>query len=274
MTGKAGAVGLLVAAALGWSSSGLLIKLVDWSPLALAGWRSLLAALVILLLTRPRIRLSLEPRDLLAGLLAGICFIAAVVSVKLTTAANAVATIYTAPVWAALLAPVCLGEPTRRRDWVCMALVLGGMALFALDGLSSRGLWGIAAGLVCAVTWAGAVVVMRRGAKPAASLIWGNLMAGLACQPFMYSGVPEWPGWLGVFALGALSSGVPYTLFARAVGRVSAVEATLIPSFEPLLNPLWVFLGQGERPGAYAIVGGLVVLLAVTVQGVLAARRC
>ncbi len=91
-------------------------------------------------------------------------------------------------------------------------------------------------------------------------------MAGLACQPFMYSGVPEWPGWLGVFALGALSSGVP-TTSSPGGRRVSAVEATLIPSFEPLLNPLWVFLGQGERPGAYAIVGGLVVLLAVTVQG-------
>ncbi|GKT31971.1 DMT family transporter [Aduncisulcus paluster] len=57
--------------------------------------------------------------------------------------------------------------------------------------------------------------------------------------------------------------GISYILFAEASKHVSAVEAILIPVIEPLLNPVWVFLYAGEAPGAYAVLGGAVVLAAV-----------
>jgi len=50
---------------------------------------------------------------------------------------------------------------------------------------------------------------------------------------------------------------------------VTALEATLIPVLEPILNPLWVLLLMGEKPGAWAMVGGGIVLLAVTMRSVL-----
>ena len=53
--------------------------------------------------------------------------------------------------------------------------------------------------------------------------------------------------------------------------HVTALEAILIPVIEPLLNPVWVFLMLGEAPGPLALIGGLIVLLAITVRCVLAA---
>ena len=36
---------------------------------------------------------------------------------------------------------------------------------------------------------------------------------------------------------------------------------------EPVLNPIWVLIGFGERPGRWAIAGGAIVIAAVLAQG-------
>ena len=61
-------------------------------------------------------------------------------------------------------------------------------------------------------------------------------------------------------------------LYATAIKQVTALEATLIPLLEPVLNPLWVMLALGERPGPWAIVGALLVLGAVLVRGLIMMR--
>jgi drug/metabolite transporter (DMT)-like permease len=40
------------------------------------------------------------------------------------------------------------------------------------------------------------------------------------------------------------------------------VEASLLILLEPVLNPVWTFLAAGERPGRFAIAGGVVILAA------------
>ena len=39
---------------------------------------------------------------------------------------------------------------------------------------------------------------------------------------------------------------------------------SLIGALEPLLNPVWVFLFTGERPGLFALIGGAVVIVTIT----------
>jgi drug/metabolite transporter (DMT)-like permease len=73
--------------------------------------------------------------------------------------------------------------------------------------------------------------------------------------------------------VGALQLGVPYVLYATAIKRVTALDSILIPIIEPILNPLWVFLLIGERPGPWAVAGGIVVLAAVTIRSVLIVRE-
>jgi hypothetical protein len=45
---------------------------------------------------------------------------------------------------------------------------------------------------------------------------------------------------------------------------VTALEAVLIPVIEPILNPVWVLLVYGEKTTRFALVGGAIVLGAVT----------
>jgi drug/metabolite transporter (DMT)-like permease len=67
--------------------------------------------------------------------------------------------------------------------------------------------------------------------------------------------------------------GLSYVLYSEAIKHVTALEAILIPGIEPILNPIWVFLVLGEAPGKWALVGGLVVLVSVTVRSLIAIRR-
>ena len=54
--------------------------------------------------------------------------------------------------------------------------------------------------------------------------------------------------------------------FVRGVRRVPAAEASLISMLEPVLNPVWVLIGFGERPGRWALAGGAIVIAAVVVR--------
>jgi len=83
------AISLLVFTALLWSSGGLLIKLISWNPIAIAGFRSGIAALFILIIIKkPRLTWSLPQ---VGGAIAyALTVISFVVATKLTTAANAI----------------------------------------------------------------------------------------------------------------------------------------------------------------------------------------
>jgi drug/metabolite transporter (DMT)-like permease len=64
----------------------------------------------------------------------------------------------------------------------------------------------------------------------------------------------------GIAFLGVVQIGVSYALFAYAISKLSALESTLVGMIEPLLNPVWVFLGTGEHPAALAFVGAALIV--------------
>ena len=108
------AVLVLFVAAIFWSTSGVLIKIVVLHPMAIAGWRSLIAGLVIMLLCRRSIKISWGINPLIAAGCMGIFCICFVIATKLTTAANAIILQSASSAYVAVLAPRMLGEPTRR----------------------------------------------------------------------------------------------------------------------------------------------------------------
>jgi drug/metabolite transporter (DMT)-like permease len=70
----------------------------------------------------------------------------------------------------------------------------------------------------------------------------------------------------GLILLGVFQLGISYILYAEAIKHVTALEGILIPILEPILNPVWVFLVIGETPGNWAVVGGIIVLISVTLR--------
>jgi drug/metabolite transporter (DMT)-like permease len=57
---------------------------------------------------------------------------------------------------------------------------------------------------------------------------------------------------------------VPVVLFARSARYLPAVLLSLFALMESLLSPLWVFLAVGETPTWETVLGGGMILGAVT----------
>lgn len=266
-------MGLLFVTAVLWSLGGLLIKKVEWNPMAIAGGRSAIAAVVLLPFVR-RANFAWSTFQLGGAIAYAITVILFVLSNRLTTAANTIFLQYTSPVYVALFSAWFLGEKPRWFDWTCIAAVVGGVCLFFLDDLSAGGRAGNWTALAGGAAFGAFVLFMRKqkDEHPLECVFIGNVLAAVVCAPFMIGPAPDAQSLATLFVLGAVQIGVAYICFSAAIRHVTAIEANLIPAIEPILNPLWVFMFIGERPGQWAFVGGTIVLISVIARAVVAAR--
>jgi drug/metabolite transporter (DMT)-like permease len=288
-------VALILVAAVLWSTGGLGIKSTPLPPLALAGYRGLFALPVLLgmVVARGRLaggvpwrRVAASPWAWAGAASYGVMVIAFVVATKLTTAANAIFIQYTSPAYVALLSWPLLRERVTWRDGVACAGVLAGMVLFFAGDLSASARAGNVVAVVSSFGAAGLPLALRADQRrhasdehvalvaPALAIAAGDVLAVLVCAPAMIaSPPPDAHAWTLVVALGLLQIGVPYVLYGMAVTRLTALEGSLLPTLEPILNPVWVALVTGETPGRTAIVGGACVLSSIVFQACVPRRR-
>ena len=306
---RAGGVALVLAAAVLWSSGGVGIKSVDLPPLALAGWRGLFAlpVLVGMVLVRARAmgaapwrRAASSPPVWVGVASYSLMVIAFVAATKLTTAADAIFIQYTSPVYVALLSWPLLRERVTFRDAVACLGVLVGMVLFFREGLSASAQLGNVIAVASSFGAAGLPLALRADQRRLARLAtssadghdgahaaWqaavlapllviavGDVLAVALCGPAMLEGPLPHAGTLGMLALLGLGQiGLPYVLYGLAVPRLTAMEGALLPTLEPILNPVWVALFTGEIPGRLALLGGAFVLGSVLFRAAGGAAR-
>jgi len=247
-----------------WSLGGVLIKSVTWNPLAIAGMRSGIAALVFLCYLR-RPRFTFSPTQIGGAVAYAGTVVLFVVANKLTTAANAIVLQYSAPIYVILLSKPLLHEPPKGRDFLAAGAVFAGMTLFFLGRLEWGSLLGNLVAIGSGVTFALLAIFLRleRNGSPFEAVLLGNVLAAAIGLPFMRGGFPEAQGILFLLILGVFQIGVAYLFYVEAVKTVTAFEACFIPIIEPILNPVWVFLFLGEAPGRWALLGGGIILLSV-----------
>lgn len=261
------AVGFLLLAALGWSLAGVLFKLVDWPPLAAAGGRGLVSALFLIAVCGRQLRFTWSPLQLGTAFVYAGCTVLFAIANKMTTAANAILLQYTAPVWIALFGAWLLNERATRADWLTIAASFAGMALFLYEGLQLNNLAGILVALASGIFFAAMIMLLRKqkDGSPIESIILGNLLGFVISLPVMWTaGVPSTGSLVALLVLGVVQLGIPYLLYARAIPHVTALEGALLPVIEPILNPVWVMLFIGERPTPLSLLGGVIVVGAVT----------
>ncbi len=271
-----GAILSLVCCAVLWSLGGLFIKLVDWTPLGIAGARSLLGGLTILLFVRkPKITFSAP--QLLAALCNAGTMILFVYANKLTTSANAILLQYGAPLYVAVFAWILLGERPRWEHWVGLVLILGGMTLFFREKVSPGNSIGNLLAIVSGFTFAFYAIFMRmqKAGSPVESILLSHLVVFLFSIPSIFSTPPllTSSGWASLFVLGIFQIGLSSILFARGIKGVTTIQAMLITTLEPILNPVWVFLVLHETPTPHAMIGGGIIVLAVTFSSIVSAYR-
>ena len=260
-----------------WSTAGLFIKLIDWQPFAIAGARSLIAALFLwVVIKRPRFSFSrLQVSSALAYAMTMILFVFAN---KHTTSANAILLQYGAPVYVAILGSVLLKEKPRLEHWLALAAVCCGMILFFMDSLGGGNFLGDVVAALAGVTFAFNIVLIRKqkDGSPLTSLLLGHIFTAIIAgviSLFLPAPIITAGSIFAITALGIVQIGVAAILFSYGIKRITALESILTAVIEPLFNPLWVFLATGEVPGLRSLSGGAVIIAAVLASSIVSVRR-
>lgn len=264
---QAGILAVVVAAII-WSTGGLFIKLLPFDPFTILFYRSAIAAVLFGYICRRKL-FAVNRKTLIAvlfytGLL--VCF---VVATKLTTAANAIFLQYTAPIYVLLMEPLLFRLKLERINVVTILVCIAGMLLFFLGDLQIGDMGGNLLALLSGICLAGFMLTQRinHPDKQEVSIFWGNVAVAVVGFPwFLESVPPTLPQWGMIAFLGFVQIGLGYVLFTYGLKRTLAVESALLAMLEPILNPVWVFIGYGERPANLAIVGGLIIILMLVVR--------
>lgn len=111
------------------------------------------------------------------------------------------------------------------------------------------------------------VCLRKAPAAPLPILVLANLLVAIVGLPFLEGATLAPVHWGLLLVAGVGQLGISTVLYGRAIPHVRAIEAIMIPSIEPVLNPLWVWLLVGEVPSGWALLGGTIVVGAVTARG-------
>ena len=269
----------VLAAALLWSTGGLFIKWTTLAGLELSFWRSLFAIFAVAFFTRHE-GFGINRLTAVASFLYAVLLILFVLATKTTTAANAIFLQYTAPVYLLILEPIIYKEKFRSPDLITVGVCLGGMALFFVGQLRPQDFAGNLMALASGLCFAFYFLLLRhpraREVNRASSVIYGNTLAVILTAPWGLATLTSISGHdlIGVGYLGIVQLGISYTLFTTGMARgVRSLDAGIVCFVEPVLNPVWVFLLLGERPSKWALLGGLIIIVAVISHMLLDARR-
>jgi drug/metabolite transporter (DMT)-like permease len=276
----------LVAAAMLFSTGGAAIKAVSLGAWQVAAFRSGVAALGVLALSSlARDRKGYTWRAALVGVAYAATLVLFVAANKLTTSADTIFLQSTAPLYMLFLGPLLLHERVRRRDLGFMAVVALGLVIFFLGtdqplrtapdptrGNLLAALSGVTWALtVCGLRWMGTRESTGRGSATAA-VVLGNIFAFLAGAPFAFPASGTAGDWLIIAYLGVFQIALAYVLVTAALRVVPALEAAVLLLVEPALNPIWSWLVHGERPTAWALAGGALIIGSTTLKSWLDAR--
>ncbi|NQW02107.1 MAG: EamA family transporter [Rhodospirillales bacterium] len=259
----------------------LLIRLADVDYGATLFWRGLFTSLGLLLLvicTERRqslqsVRRLGRPGLLVIGLFA-ISNLSFVMALQLTTVANTLVIVSSAPLFAALLGRVFLADPVGKRTWVAIAVVIAAIAFIFAKDVHGPTSWGNLGALMSAIALSATFVVTRHAQTidmtpaMAGSALLSTLLAIPFVSTFSISGDA-----LLIFALLGLFLTAAFTLLFIAPRHISAAEVSLLMPLETVLGTylVWVFIG--EQPSSRALIGGAVIIAVLTVNSFLGIRQ-
>lgn len=259
---------MLLAAALLFSTGGAAIKAATLTSWQIAGFRSGIAA-AILYIALPSARTRWTWKIVAIGGAYAATMILFVAANKLTTSANAIFLQDTAPLYLLLLGPLVLREPVRRVDVAVIAAVAAGALMLLLGtriaaATAPDPVRGNIIALTSGIAWALTLTGLRWAANLSdAPLVAGNAIAFAACLPMALPIARVSTADIGVLLyLGVFQIALAYIFLARSLRAVPGLEAATLLLVEPVFNPVWTWIVHGERPGALALTGGFIIVIA------------
>lgn len=250
----------------------LIVRLIGADMMTVAVWRGLAAAGATLAVVAFLPRVWPSWRDLLswpALAMAGLQGVGSVFflgSLGQTSAANALLILATAPFLAALLSWVVLGERINRATILAIAVVFAGVAIIGWGSVGGGTLLGDGLALANAVTLAFYYVVLRK--VPERNMIVPIALGYLVTSAIAFPLAPMEALTLQQAGLILLSGGVILAggaaLLMLGPRYLPAAEVSMITMLEIVVGPLLVWVGLGEVPSTASLIGGAVILTAIT----------
>lgn len=259
---------MLICATL-WSIAGIFIKLIPWNGFAVAGMRSLIAGgTFIVYMAIRRLRFVLNRKTLLAGVLSACVYTCFVCANKLTTAANAIVLQFTSPVFIVVFTALIYRTRIRKADAAVVTLTLLGIALFFFDQLQPGYIAGNFVAIAAGMFMAGMFMAVGEleAEQRFSGILIGQLLTFLIGLPFIIVTKPVFTttAVLSILTLGIFQLGISYILYVKSTRYCPPLACCLLGALEPLLNPVWVLIFDGERPGVFALAGGIIVVVSIT----------
>ncbi|MFO7742973.1 MAG: DMT family transporter [Anaerolineae bacterium] len=266
------------------STAAVLIRLAqaEVHSLVVAAWRLTLATLLLTPVALGKFRrqlLALTAEEwrsaLLAGLLLAIHFGTWITSLALTSVAASVVLVWTSPIFVGLASHLFLGERLTRGMTVALVVSIVGSVIIGVGDLGegTHRLLGDLLAVMGAIAGAGYFLIGRqlRGrlsllayvypvyGTAAVILMTVMLLAGLGPVPQQ----PQTWFWLILMAIGPQILG--HSSLNWALRYLSATYVTIATLGEPIGSTLLAWWLLGERPTAWAVVGGALILAGIVV---------
>lgn len=174
---------------------------------------------------------------------------------------------YMAPVFMILASPL-VGEKLSGKKLVCVAVALIGMVL--VSGLSTQEdvLYAVLFGLGAAVLYA-SVILMNRGLASVG--VYDRTVAqlgsaALVLVPYVLLtdgfgiGALNTTGWVLLFVLGIVHTGMAYALYFGAMGKLKTQTVAILSYLDPVLAIILSALILGQSMNLWQILGAVLVL--------------
>jgi drug/metabolite transporter (DMT)-like permease len=266
----------LAGVAASWGFVSVIVAGLDLGGEELVFWRCLLAAL-----TLPPVLLALGRLDALVlrgfriqvlglGVLLALHWVLFFETLKRSSVAVAILTVYTAPIFLAVLAPRILPERRSRVGLLALGMSAPGLVLIALAGEEGApaDAVAIATGLGAALTYALLIIGAKRvvpHVSPFGMAFWQYVIVSIVLLPFLAGAgraLPEAEEWPYVILLGALLTAVLGVIYISLLRVVTAQAAGLLAYLEPVSATFLAWAILDQPLGWQVLVGGAIVLAA------------
>lgn len=260
----------------------VLLRIINLPPIQIAFWRAIALALpVICLIIYASLRHkklpekdSLLSKDmLLSAFFYGLSSVLFPVSAMMTSIANMLFIISTAPLWAGILGWIFLREPVSRVTFFSFITALVGVFIVVYNPGKSFSFHisvGDVTAFLTAVTMAAAFVT-GRGSKRNLSLSpsVGAVMSAVILYLCFDINLRITAHTFSLILLeGSIVVFIALSLIAKSSRLIPSAHLGLFLLLETIFGPIWIYFIFREFPGYNAIVGGSVILLALLANSI------
>ena len=261
---------LIIAAVVIWSLSGLLVKAVNVDPL----WISLIRCLgggIFLLPYIFKEKIYPMKNILFGGIFMAIFLLSLIITTRISSSAMAISMQYTAPMYV-IGYGFYKSKEIKFEKFIVFLLIFAGIIFNSITSMNGGNWWAIVSGITIGLAFVFYSYNLQKVKK-------GNLLGIVALINiisaafygilliFRYNPPPSNFGEIIILSIsGIVISGISYALYGEGLREVSMEKAMIICLAEPILNPLWVYLGKGEIPSMTTVIGSILILLSAIID--------